>query len=100
MAAELGGAKPPVTSSSLEVETPLLVGPKGSVVTLLNWAHKEFNASTKLLELNVTLGFTPSSVESVEHGPLTATPAVGAAPGTVTVQVPLAAADFLLFHKA
>lgn len=35
---------PPVTTSSLHVEAPLLEGPKGSVVTLLNWMPGAGNA--------------------------------------------------------
>eukprot|EP01052_Picozoa_sp_SAG31_P014628 SAG31_NODE_916_length_11047_cov_3.507033_10_plen_375_part_00 len=95
---KLGGAMPSVRTNSLEVETPLLAGPTGSVVTLLNWAHKEFNTSTGLLHLNVTLGFKPSKIESVEHGPIVPMPTAGS-DGTVSLGVPLSSADFLLFHK-
>ena len=95
----LGQVEPPVSSSSLEVEAPLLAGPKGSVMTLLNWVwtHHQFNASTALLTVNVSLGFNnPSKVESVEHGTVKAAPIAGKA-GAVTVTVPLASADLLLF---
>ena len=95
----MGGVVPPVTTSSLNVEAPLLQGPAGSVVTLLNWNNGvPFNASTSMLTVDVALGFTPSKVESVEHGSLKATPVVGKA-GVVSVTLPLASADFLLYHK-
>ena len=60
-----GAADAPVTASSRLVETPLLAGPEGSVVTLLNWARHEFNSSTGLLTLNISLGFAPSKASSV-----------------------------------
>ena len=100
----LGGAKLPVTTSSPDVEAPLLAGPTGSVVTLLNWRFNTTypfyaNAtSVPALTVNVSLGFTPTKVESVEHGPLTAQPIAGET-GVVTVTVPLESADLLLFHK-
>ena len=94
---EIGAGSSPVTSSSLSVETPLLEGPTGSVITLLNWSPQKFNSSTSLLTLNVTgLSFKPSKVESVEHGVVQAKPL---ASGGVTLSLPLASADFLLFHK-
>ena len=100
-----GGVAPPVTTSSLHVEAPLLAGPAGSVVTLLNWLPKSaqwhggvFNASTSLLTVEVALGFAPSKVRSVEHGALAATPVAGKS-GVVSVTLPLAAADFLLYYK-
>lgn len=100
-----GGVIPPVTASSLHVETPLLEGPQGSVVTLLNWLPASpqwhgrfFNASTSLLTVQVRLGFAPSKVESVEHGVLKATAVVGR-DDMVSVKLPLASADFLLYHK-
>ena len=93
-----GAADAPVTASSRLVETPLLAGPEGSVVTLLNWARHEFNSSTGLLTLNISLGFAPSKASSVEHGAIVAKPLAGEK-GAVTVTVPLQSADFLLFHK-
>ena len=86
------GVQPLVHCSSEFVETPMLLSSAGAVVTVLNWRDDVFSAQYPL-EINVTLPFKPASVESVEHGPLTATPAVGAPPGTVTVRVPLAAGE-------
>jgi hypothetical protein len=128
----------PVTTSSLHVEAPLLEGPEGSVVTLLNWmpgaqnafwegaigtrerslyqdrlgtkqdnskkrvafcvGGVTFSSNTSMLSVDVVLGFKPSKVESVEHGALTATPVPGRS-GAVRVTLPLASADFLLYHK-
>ena len=100
--AGMGGVIPPVTTSNMHVEAPLLQGPTGSVVTLLNWSpddtNKIVNASTSLLTVEVALGFSPSKVESVEHGALTATPVPGKT-GVVSVRLPLASADFLMYHK-
>ena len=95
----MGGVVPPVTTSSLDVEAPLLAGPLGSVVTLLNWAERPFNSSTGLITVNATLGFVPSRAESVLHGPLHPTPIAGHGAAAVTVTLPLDAADFLLFYK-
>jgi hypothetical protein len=95
----IGVAVPPVRTSSLEVEAPLLAGPTGSVVTLLNWARTEFNATNGgNLAVQIVLGFTPSKVESVEHGVLATVPLAAPEVG-VALSVPLAAADFLLFYK-
>ena len=64
----------------------------GAVVTLLNWAGKQIPR----LMLNISnLGFTPSKVESVVHGPIS----TGGMHKTLTLSVPLESADFLLFHK-
>ena len=89
-----------MTTSSLHVEAPLLAGPEGSVVTLLNWmpAGAQFN-NTSMLTVDAVLGFKPSKVESVEHGVLTASAVPGSSSGAVRVSVPLASADFLLYHK-
>ena len=102
----LGGVVPSVATSSLHVEAPLLEGPAGSVVTLLNWLPataqwhgRVFNASTTMLTVEVNLGFAPSKVQSAEHGALTATSVPGTR-GAVRVTLPLASADFLMFHKA
>ena len=86
------GVQPLVHGCSEFVEMPMLLSSAGAVVTVLNWRDDVFSAQYPL-EINVTLPFKPASVESVEHGPLTATPAVGAPPGTVTVRVPLAAGE-------
>lgn len=51
-----------------------------------------------MLSVDAVLGFKPSKVESVEHGALTATPVPGRS-GAVRVTLPLASADFLLYHK-
>ena len=95
-----GGVVAPVTTSSLHVEAPLLEGPKGSVVTLLNWVpgRAEFGANSSMLTVDVALGFTPTKVESVEHGVLAAKP-VPSKSGLLRVTLPLASADFVLFHK-
>ena len=92
---------PPVLTSAAagRVETPHLTGPAGTVVTLLNWSGRPFNSSTGLLDLNVTLGFTPSRVESVEHGTIKASLLPGLPAATVTLSLPLISADFLLFYK-
>ena len=90
----MGGVVPPVTASSLHVEAPLLQGHAGSVVTLLNWNHGvRFNTSASMLTVDAALGFTPSKMESVEHGSLKATPVVGSKAGVVSVTLPLASAD-------
>ena len=81
------------------VETPHLVGPNGTVVTLLNWSGRQFNSTTGLLSLNVTLGFVPGKVISVEHGAIAATPVTGPAATTVALSLPLGSVDFLLFYK-
>lgn len=101
----MGGVIPPVTTSSLHVEAPLLEGPQGSVVTLLNWLpstaqwhDRVFNASTTMLTVEVVLGFSPSKVQSVEHGALTATPVPGKTLA-FSVTLPLSSADFLMYHK-
>ena len=96
---ELGAGSAPAASSSLNVETPLLEGPMGSVITLLNWSPQQFNSTTTLLTVNVTgLSFKPSKVESIEHGVVQTKPIAGSSNG-VTMSLPLASADFLLFHK-
>jgi hypothetical protein len=83
------------------VEAPLLACPEGSVVTLLNWmpAGAVFNSNSSMLTVDAVLGFKPSKVESVEHGVLTASAVPGSSSGAVRVSVPLASADFLLYHK-
>lgn len=96
---ELGAGSAPAVSSSLDVETPLLEGPTGSVITLLNWSPQQFNSTTALLTINVTgLSFKPSKVESIEHGVVQTKPIAGSSNG-LAMSLPLASADFLLFHK-
>ena len=97
---EMGAVVPPVTTSSLHVEAPLLQGPEGSVVTLLNWMpdRAPFSKNTSMLTVDVALGFKPSKVESVEHGVLMPVPGNSGTAQT-RVTLPLASADFLLFHK-
>jgi hypothetical protein len=118
-------APPPVTVSREWIETPLLHGPTGSVVALLNWtahgqdmlkhgttnslrtttatrivpsgpSHEPNAGAASPLVVNVTLGYEPKSVRSVKKGPLAVT-AFGN--GCVQVTVTVAAADFLLFQK-
>jgi hypothetical protein len=73
------------------VETPLLTSEKGTVMTLLNWN----NAPIPKLTVSVKLGFTPSKVESVTHGPIKTT----TTQGLTTLDIPLDAADYVLFYK-
>lgn len=102
---EMGGVVPRVQTSSMHVEAPLFEGPTGSVVVLLNWLPQTpewhgrvFNASTSLLTVDVDLGFMPTKVQSVEQGVLKATSAPGKS-GVVSVTLPLASADFLMYYK-
>lgn len=102
---EMGGVIPRVQTSSMHVEAPLLEGPTGSVVALLNWLPQTpewhgrvFNASTSLLTVEVDLGFAPTKVQSVEQGVLKATPIPGKS-GVVSVTLPLTSADFLMYYK-
>lgn len=98
------GVVPPVVTSSPSVtssagtciETPLLVGAAGAVVTLLNWGGVP--VATPFL-VNVSAGFTPSSVASAALGK-TLTFTATAAHGVVAVEVPaLASADFLSLYR-
>jgi hypothetical protein len=59
---------------------------------LLNWRGKPISQ----LMLNVSLGFNPSQISSVVHGPVVATSVGG---GTLSLNLPLDATDFLLFHR-
>lgn len=114
------GVTPPVTVSVPWIEAPLLHGPEGSVVSLLNWTdhgQDDTASSSKsmlddprgssqhrddvppvgaTIQLNVTLGFEPASVTSVKCGAL---PMTKLGNGIVGVTLPLGAADFLLFRK-
>ena len=112
------GVVPAVAVDSDWIEAPLLHGPSGSVMPLLNWTdHGQDNpfltdqrpptrskAATPLhhgggmavTELNVSLGYIPSSAVSVKHGALTVIPLAG---GMVHVAVPLDAVDFVLFRR-
>ena len=59
-----------VRCSSEFVETPLLVGSAGAVLTVLNWrdsSSANFTAESSL-QINMTLPFEPKTVESVSHG--------------------------------
>jgi hypothetical protein len=85
---------PPVTASEPWIETPLLTGKDGAVVTLLNWGGQ---GAIAMLDLNVTLDFVPSRVESVVHGPTVATK--NGEESGLTLSLPLDSADFLLFHR-
>ena len=107
---------PPVTVSREWIETPLLHGPTGSVVTLLNWtthgqdimhsaaakivppgpSHEPNGGPSLPLVVNVTLGYEPKSARSVKRGAL---PMTTLGHGRVQVTVTLAAADFLIFEK-
>ena len=92
------GGKARLLAKFVKEEEGEITAKAGSVVTLLNWARHEFNSSTGLLTLNISLGFAPSKASSVEHGAIVAKPLAGEK-GAVTVTVPLQSADFLLFHK-
>ncbi len=74
------------------VETPLLVSDKGTVMTLLNWNNKPIEK----LRVEVKLGFTPSKVESVTHGALQTN---STSDGKTIFELPLDAADYVLFYK-
>ena len=82
-----------VVASEKWVETPLLIeNSTGVVVTLLNWLEKPISQLVR----NVSLGFNPFQISSVVHSPVVAT-SVGS--GTLSLSLPLDAADFLLFHR-
>ena len=65
--------KAPVQVSIDEIEAPLLSSPKGDVVTVLNhallgnsaWTNVTFDNNLPM-ELNVSLGYVPSSVLSTQ----------------------------------
>ena len=82
-----------VQVSAKDVQTPLLRGPAGDVVTLLNW-----NQANKSLELNVSrLGYTPTKVVSMEHGTIQFHEQ---APGQLlTMALPLGSADMVLIYR-
>ena len=104
-----------VNCSVPHVETPLLRGPRGDVVTVLNWAQRSCWDHTKVqwadvacapteLELNVSLGYVPSSVRSAERGLLARHEGAGAGwslaeGGTLRVRLAVGSADFLSFFK-
>lgn len=92
MAAPTAAPLVSVTTNMTWVETPLLHGPAGSVVTLLNWSP---TGPIKALTVNVSLGFTPSKVESCIHGVVV--PKILDA--VLSVTVPLENADFLVFTR-
>ncbi len=79
------------TLSHDQVETPLLTSEKGTVMTLLNWN----NTPIEKLTVTVNLAYTPSKVESVIHGLIKTT----TANGVTTFDIPLDAADYVLFFK-
>jgi hypothetical protein len=100
-------AAPRVALSAAFVEAPVLTSASGSVVTLLNWGGADFGADAPLM-MNVSgLGFAPSRVASAEHGPLPFEVLLGVrhqgaadpADATVSVTLPLEAADFVSFFK-
>ena len=109
------GVRPSVNCSVPHVETPLLRGPRGDVVTVLNWAQRSCWDHTKVqwadvacapteLELNVSLGYVPSSVRSAERGLLARHEGAGAGwslaeGGTLRVRLAVGSADFLSFFK-
>ena len=72
LATELASVETPVIASATRVETPLLLAPdkKAAVVTVLNFGAGLPVAPIDSLELNVSLPFLPTKVESVEHGAL------------------------------
>jgi hypothetical protein len=74
-----------------DIETPLLVSDKGTVMTLLNWS----NSPVQKLTVSINLGFTPTKVQSVTHGPIKTT----TSNNITTLDIPLDAADYVLFYK-
>jgi hypothetical protein len=119
------GVIPPVSVSSEWIEAPLLHGPAGSVVALLNWTDHGYDdgidggvdeatktlhrrgahharegghaPSGDIVELNITLGFEPSSVTSVKHASGIQVTSLGK--GIVNIRLPLAAVDFIMFRR-
>ena len=98
------GVGKPVSVSVDNVEAPMLTGPDGDVVTVLNHAalgnlsYVNGTIGGNLpLDLNVTLGYTPSSVASMQLGTL---PHTMPAPGLVSVSLPtLHFADMIVFKR-
>ena len=100
----LVGVGTPVSVIVDNVEAPMLTRPSGDVVTVLSHASLG-NLSYVIgtiggnlpLELNVALGYTPSSVISVQLGTL---PHIILAPGQVSVTLPpLHLADMIVFKR-
>jgi hypothetical protein len=116
------GVVPPVSASLPWIETPLLHGPEGSVLAVLNWTdhgydvtgsnnwneHAYTNVNRRkrkmqgwgggdgTIDVNITLGYEPASATSVKLGELTMIQ-IGA--GSVNIKLKLGAADFVLFRK-
>jgi hypothetical protein len=106
---QYGGVAAPVHVSIDEIEAPLLSSPQGDVVTVLNhallgnpaWTVHPNGSSTfetnLPIELNVSLGYVPSSVLSTQLGPL---PHTVSAPGWVFVALPtFHIADMIVFKR-
>ena len=109
---QYGGVTAPVQVSLDEIEAPLLSSPDGDVVTVLNhallgnpaWTVNANGSSTfennLPIELNVSLGYVPSSVLSTQLGPLSHTVAGESAPGWVFVTLPtFHIADMVVFKR-
>ena len=98
------GVGAPVSVSVDNVEAPMLTGPDGDVVIVLNHAAlgnvgyvNSAIVGNLPLELNVTLGYTPSSVTSVELGTLQHELL---APGQVSLKLQtLHFADMVVFRR-
>ena len=112
------GVDVPVRCSKPHIETPLLEGPRGAVVTVLNWAYRscwdeasvhaaDLRCEPFSVQLNVSLSFVPTSVLSAEHGALTRRPERGSKElnswtvmsGFVQVWLSLDSADFISFYR-
>ena len=76
-----------------EVEAPLLTSSTGDIVPLLNWAGGNLTS----VQINVTLGYAPSSAQALLAGKLTPLSLGG---GVVSVVVPrIELGDMIVFRK-
>ena len=102
---QLAGVRPLVSVSVDNVEAPILTGPRGDVVIALNHAslgNITWDANGTMhgnlpLELNVTLGYKPSSVTSMQLGTV---PYTMLMPGEVSTKLPVFHfADVIVFKR-
>jgi hypothetical protein len=96
------GVHAQVRVSEPQVEAPLLLSPRGAVITLLN-----FQSSTQppppveQLGVSVTLPFEPNTVESAEHAMLNFTSdAASNSSHVVSFSLPLGFGDFVAIKPA
>ena len=98
--ADRAGVVSPVVVSRTRVEAPIMLAPdkKAAVVTLLNYGPGLPVAPIRNLSVSVALPFTPTAVQSVQHGDLqfTTTNEQGRM-WNVSFSVPLEYADFVKF---